>query len=51
MRILITSRGCSWYDEYLGTTVREQVNHGILARHRMMNRFRHTMSGYKDLGT
>ena len=30
IRILVVPRGCSWHDEYLGTTVKEQVYHGIL---------------------
>ena len=30
IRILTVPGGCSWHDKYLGTTVREQVNHGIL---------------------
>ena len=35
MSVLVVPRGCSWYDEYPGATVRNQVNHGILARHLM----------------
>ena len=31
IRILVVPRGCSWYDEYPGTMVRKQVNHGILS--------------------
>ena len=41
--VLVVPGGCSWEDEYPGATVREQANHGILARHRMRS-----VSSYND---
>ena len=43
IKILIVPRGCSWDDEYLGGTVRKQVNHGILSSSSDEEVFRHMM--------
>ena len=44
MHILVGPRGRLWYNEYPGAMVIKQVNHGILARHRMRNCLCLTMS-------